>query len=83
MRMQAHLSRPVASQSRFLVGRDAHGRWVVRDREGLIGGLFTDRAAAVHFALEESDRIPGAVACAPDEAIISLDPIFETKPKAN
>ena len=55
-----------------------HGRWVVRDREGLVGGLFTDRSAAVHFALEQSNRVPGAVSCAPDEVIVSLGPTFET-----
>ena len=67
---------------RFVVGRDTCGRWIVRDLKGLIDGLFADRAAAVHFALEQSDRVPGAVACAPDRTIVSLGPTFETKLKA-
>lgn len=74
---------PVPRHSRFLVGRDVHGRWVVRDRQGLVGGLFTDRAAAVHFALEESKHVPGDVTCAPDGAIVNLDPAFETQSKTS
>ncbi|MFI0847073.1 hypothetical protein [Mesorhizobium sp. IMUNJ 23232] len=70
-------SEPPSRNSRFLVGRDAQGCWVVRDRKGLVGGLFTDRAAAVHFAMVESDRVPGAVSCAPDDAIVSLGPVFD------
>ena len=83
MRVAIRSSHPYPEHSRFLVGRDASGRWVVRDRKGLIGGLFTDRAAAVHFAIEQSDRVPGAVVCAPDGAIVSLGPTFETKLKAS
>ncbi len=71
MRAPPRASYPSSSRSRFMVGRDANGRWVVRDRNGLVGGLFADRASAVHFALEESDRVPGAVCCAPDDAVIS------------
>ncbi|RWX77067.1 hypothetical protein EPK99_15525 [Neorhizobium lilium] len=60
---------------RFTVGRDAQGRWVVSDRDGLVGGLFTDRAAAVHFAMFESDHEPGAVCCVPDMVTFSLGPV--------
>ncbi|WP_037085340.1 hypothetical protein [Neorhizobium vignae] len=63
---------------RFTVGRDAGGRWIVSDREGLIGGLFTDRASAVHFAMFESDHEPGAVCCVPEDVTLSLGSIFET-----
>jgi hypothetical protein len=78
MRTATRLSYPL-HQSRFIVGRDGGGRWVVRDREGLADGLFPDRASAVHFALEESDRVPGAVCCAPDDAIVRLDANFGRK----
>lgn len=73
---------PVSQHSRFLVGRDANGRWAVQDRLGLVGGLFTDRAAAVQFALRESNRAPGDVACAPDHLVVSPGPAFEARPKA-
>lgn len=76
MRVATQSSYSASHYSRFIIGRDATGRWVVRDRKGLVGGLFTDRAAAVHFALTESDRVPGEVCCAPDDAIVSLDPTF-------
>ena len=66
--------------SRFTVGHDAHGQWVVFDRMGLVGGLFKDRASAVHFALTESDRVPGDVCCVPDSEILDADMIFGPKP---
>lgn len=69
---------PPSRGVRFMVGRDVGGRWVVSDRDGLVGGLFTDRASAVHFAMFESDRTPGAVCCVPEDVTLSLRPIFET-----
>lgn len=56
---------------RFTVGRDKKGCWIVQDRDGLVGGIFRDRASAVHFAMFESDHQPGAVWCLPDAAIAS------------
>ena len=63
---------PPPRGSRFVVGRDTRGSWVVCDRLGLVGGLFADRVTAVHFAEFESDHRPGAVCCAPDDAIVTL-----------
>ena len=40
--------------SPWLVGKDNEGRWVVRDAGGLHGGIFANRAAALHFALFEN-----------------------------
>ncbi len=56
---------------RFTVGRDENGCWIVDDRDGLVGGIFRDRASAVHFAIFESDHQPGAVCCVPDGVILS------------
>jgi hypothetical protein len=64
---------------RFTVGRDADGRWVVSDRDGLVGGIFTDRAAAVHFAMFESNYLPGAVCCVPETVTFSLGPVTESR----
>ena len=83
MRAPPRASYPSGRHSRFMVGRDANGRWVVRDRQGLAGGVFADRASAVQFALEESDRVPGAVCCAPDDAVISVGATFEARLKNN
>lgn len=47
---------PAATPSpsaRFTVGRDRSGRWIVHDRDGLVGGLFINEAAALHFAAGE------------------------------
>ncbi len=67
---------------RFTVGRDQQGRWVVNDRDGLVGGIFTDRQSAVHFAMFESDHLPGAVCCVPDHVTLTLDLMPDTRPPA-
>jgi hypothetical protein len=38
------------------IGQDVSGRWIVRDVRGLHGGIFNSRAAALRFALRESDH---------------------------
>lgn len=69
----AKTGRPLAATGiRFTVGRDASGRWIVNDIEGKVGGLFTDRASAVHFAMFESDHVPGAVWCVPDHLTLTF-----------
>lgn len=45
--------KPASPSSRFTVGRDRNGRWIVHDREGMVGGLFINEAAALHFAAAE------------------------------
>lgn len=62
--------------NRFMIGRDAQGHWVVCDVKGLVGGIFFDRSAAIHFASAESDYAPGAVCCAPDNVVLTMDPLF-------
>jgi hypothetical protein len=64
---------------RFTVGRDAGGRWVVSDGQGLVGGLFADRNSAIRFAMFESDHMPGAVLCVPDGQTLSLGTGFENR----
>ena len=73
-------SEPLQRGVRFMVGRDAGGRWIVSDREGRVGGLFTDRASAVHFAMFESDHLPGAVCCVPEEVTLTLGAAFDDRP---
>jgi hypothetical protein len=51
---------PPGFNARFTVIPDARGRWIVADSRGLIGGLFRDRDAAIHFARSESDPVPKA-----------------------
>lgn len=67
------IRRGFLARARFVVGRDRHGWWVVSDRKGLVGGLFTNETAAIQFAVEASDRHPEAVCRAPEGAAIDLD----------
>lgn len=67
---------PPPRSSRFMVGRDASGHWIVNDIKGLTGGVFADRPAAIHFALVESGYDPGEVCAAPEGSVLSLDSIF-------
>jgi hypothetical protein len=55
----------------FLVGKDSHGHWVVRDQSGLRGGLFVDRTEALKYAMFENGRRPQAVVMVP--GILELD----------
>jgi hypothetical protein len=40
--------------SRFMVGQDQHGNWVVQEQNGIRGGLFVDRDAALRFVRSEN-----------------------------
>jgi len=57
---------PSSSQIVFLVGRNSRGHWVVQERNGLYGGLFVSRAAAVSYAMFENGRNAAAVIATPD-----------------
>ncbi|MDR3473634.1 MAG: hypothetical protein P4M09_18405 [Devosia sp.] len=67
---------------RFTVGRDATGHWIVSDLLGRCGGVFTDRATALHYALAESGYNPGDVCAAADGEVLSLDTIFKAPASA-
>ncbi len=54
-----------SNASLFLVGRNSHGEWVVRDKSGLRGGLFVNRAEALRYAMFENGRRPQAVIMVP------------------
>jgi hypothetical protein len=57
--------------SLFRIGKDSHGHWVVRDQQGLRGGLFADRAEALKFAMFENGNRPQAVIMVP--GVLELD----------
>jgi hypothetical protein len=41
----------------FLIGQDAHGKWVIRESSGKKAGMFVSREAALRFArLESTDE---------------------------
>jgi hypothetical protein len=65
---------PLPSSSKsslFLVGRDSHGHWVVKDQSGRRGGLFVGRAEALKYAMFENGHRPQAVIMVPD--VLELD----------
>jgi hypothetical protein len=45
----------------FMVGQDQRGNWVVRDLQGVSGGLFVNREAALRFVRSENGYRPQAV----------------------
>jgi L-serine deaminase len=55
----------------LLVGQDRKGHWVVRHSLGLIEGIFVSRAAALHFAHQECQAIPGTRVAMADAALSS------------
>ena len=42
----------------FRVFQNEHGRWCAMSDDGMTGGTFFDRAAAIHFARRESAAFP-------------------------
>ena len=67
-------SSKLSSQSPLLIGRNHNGQWVVRDRQGLRGGLFISRTEALKFAMFENGRQPQAVIMVPGELELGLTP---------
>lgn len=57
---------PSSTQNDFLIGRNSRGQWVAQARNGLYGGLFISRAAAVSYAMFESGHNPAAVIATSD-----------------
>lgn len=60
------------TQPRFTIGRDRSGAWIVEDRRGLVGGLFFNEAAALHFAAEESNHDHAEICRAPEGMILDI-----------
>lgn len=44
----------------LMVGHDRHGRWIVQENHGLLGGAFISLEAAMRFARAERQALPGA-----------------------
>lgn len=61
-----------SAASLTMIGRDRAGRWVVQHQNGLHGGLFINRAAALKFALFENGHRPQAVVMVPGTLELSM-----------
>ncbi len=44
-----------------LIGKNSRGQWVAREQNGLYGGLFVSRTAAVRYALFENGHHPETI----------------------
>ena len=44
-----------------MIGQDSRGNWVVRDQNGLRGGLFVGRAGALRYVRDEAGNHPRAI----------------------
>lgn len=53
--------RPVSTPHHFEITCDGRGRWLVCDREGLVGGVFLTCESARRFALGEAGGDPAYV----------------------
>ncbi len=58
----------------------AAGCWEVRSSDGMVGGCFADRKAAMKFACAEAVARHGAVLAAPDRAPPVLPPAPDRAP---
>ena len=57
----------------FMVGQDRRGNWVVKDQNGLCGGLFIDRDAAFRFVRAENGYRPRAVVMVSEELELEMN----------
>jgi hypothetical protein len=65
----------------LFIGQDRCGRWVVNDARSMCGGLFSDRTAAIRFAMYECQCRPQSVIMLPDG--LELDATFSLSITAN
>ena len=45
----------------FMVGQDGRGNWIAQDKEGMRGGLFVNREAALRYVRSENGSKPQAI----------------------
>ncbi|WP_354202876.1 hypothetical protein [Bradyrhizobium sp. JR4.1] len=50
-----------STSSTVFVGKNRFGNWVVREQNGIFGGLFASRAQALKYALCENGQHPEAI----------------------
>jgi hypothetical protein len=77
--IQQDVKRATAVDPCLFIGQDRCGRWVVKDARCMWEAMFTDRTAAIRFAMYECQRRPQSVIMLPDG--LELDAAF-TLPNA-
>ena len=58
--MVSFVPRPILTPHHFEIAQNERGYWVVKDKEGLVGGVFLTQKDALRFALFE---VAGDSAC--------------------
>lgn len=61
---------PSCHNAIFFIGKDSRDNWVTREQNGLCGGLFVSRDAALRYALFENGHHPEAII--PSASILEL-----------
>lgn len=69
------------SEHHFEISRDGHGRWIVSDAEGLVGGVFLSRKDALRFALRETDGDAECVHVAAEPALAAGEAVPLSRPR--
>jgi len=72
--IQQNIKATTTVGSCLFIGQDRCGRWVVRDARSMCGGVFSNRTAAIRFAMYECQRRPQSVIMLPDG--LELDAAF-------
>ncbi|MCK1501699.1 hypothetical protein [Bradyrhizobium sp. 188] len=62
--------------STVFVGKNRFGNWVVREQNGVFGGLFASRAQALKYALCENGQNPEAIL----EVSREIELVFSSQP---
>lgn len=62
---------PPNEASLVLIGKNSRGHWVAQAQNGLYGGLFVDRLAAMRYALFENGRHPEFIVAV--STVVELD----------
>jgi hypothetical protein len=72
--IQQNIKAATTVGSCLFIGQDRCGRWVVKDARSMCRGVFSNRTAAIRFAMYECERRPQSVIMLPDG--LELDATF-------
>ena len=61
-----------AASTVVFIGRNRRGDWIVREQDGLFGGLFVNRAQAFKYALSENGHHPETIVEVPREIELNI-----------